>query len=78
MLEVRSDKELRNCYMYGEEDLSFNLHLTIHETPNESTILGHHLEALDSKDQRAKKNDKYWRRKTMATTHSGSSSVVVS
>ena len=78
MLEVRSDKEMRNSY--GEEDLSFDLHLTIHETPNvnESTTLGDQLEALNCKDQRAKKNDKYWRRKTMTTTHSGSSSVVVS
>ena len=74
MLAVRCDKDMRNSY--GEEDLSFDLHLT-NETPNinGSTTLGDHLEALNRNDRISMKSDKNWRRKTMATTYSGSSSI---
>ena len=76
MLAVGCDKDMRNSYMYGEEDLSFDLHLT-NETPNvnEPTMLGDHLEALKNKDLHSMKSGKYWRRKTMTTTFSGWSSI---
>lgn len=74
MLAVRCDKDMRNSY--GEEDPSFDLHLT-NETPNvnESTMLGDHLEALNNKDLHSMKSGKYWRRKTMTTAFSGWSSI---
>lgn len=74
MLAVRCDKDMRNSY--GEEDLSFNLHLT-NETPSiiGSTTLGDHLEAINRNDRSSMKSDKNWRRKTAATTYSGSSPI---